>query len=183
MNDLMIDIETMGTDPGSVITQIGAIPFDRETGEMGEPFCINVDMVTSVDIGLNIDPKTVYWWFKQSEEARTFLNDPKGVFDAYNEFSAYIEALGGKKLTVWSHTFDMELLELAYKLADMKLPIHYRNKRDLRTLCDLAGITKKNIGIAIDNMKGEGVKHDAIFDCKVQIEYAVEAFRRLRMEK
>ena len=44
MKDLMVDIETLGVSHDSVITQIGACYFDRNTGEIGAKFIANIDL-------------------------------------------------------------------------------------------------------------------------------------------
>lgn len=43
MEDMMIDIETLGTRPGSVILSVGAVMFDRHGVGHGETFYMNVE--------------------------------------------------------------------------------------------------------------------------------------------
>ena len=38
MNDLMIDIETMGNTHNAAMIQLAAVFFDRDTGELGDKF-------------------------------------------------------------------------------------------------------------------------------------------------
>lgn len=182
MKDVMLDIETLGTDPGCVITQIGAVPFDRVTGAMGEPFLANIEIGSAQNIGLEINAETLYWWFSQKKEAQTFVKDPSDIFTVFHALSDWVSELASKvqDLHVWSHTFDTKVLAYAYKLADIKYPFSYRGERDLRTLCDLAGTTRKEIGKVMDETEGE--KHDAFYDCKVQIKYAVAALNRIEVQ-
>ena len=42
MHEVMLDLETFGTGVHSVIVQIGAVYFDRHTGETGDWVCIQV---------------------------------------------------------------------------------------------------------------------------------------------
>lgn len=35
MNDISFDLETLGTAPNALILSIGAVQFDRKTGELG----------------------------------------------------------------------------------------------------------------------------------------------------
>ena len=63
MEDLMLDIETMGNRSTSAIIQIGACYFDRVTGEIGETFLENILLKSSVeDWGLTVDSLTIQWW-------------------------------------------------------------------------------------------------------------------------
>ncbi|POO54357.1 hypothetical protein CPJ18_02345 [Agrobacterium rosae] len=64
MLDLMIDIETLGTAPGSVILSVGAVTFNAETGEFGEGFYAAVEPQSAVDMGLTIDVSTLKWWME-----------------------------------------------------------------------------------------------------------------------
>ena len=61
--NLMIDLETLGTKPNSAILSIGAVYFDKDG--LGEEFYANVDLQDSIDSGFDIDASTVYWWLSQ----------------------------------------------------------------------------------------------------------------------
>jgi len=63
MNNLMIDLETMGTGPNSLVIAIGAVFFEPETGELGEEFYINIDWQSGIDAGLEMNADTVRSYF------------------------------------------------------------------------------------------------------------------------
>ena len=44
MNDLMLDIETLGTTYNAVVVQVGAIYFDRLTGDIDAGICLNISI-------------------------------------------------------------------------------------------------------------------------------------------
>ena len=48
MNDVMLDLETMGTGPDAAIVAIGAIAFDVHTRTIGPSFYIPVELRSSV---------------------------------------------------------------------------------------------------------------------------------------
>jgi len=140
MKDIMIDLETMGTTPNSVIVQIGACYFDRISGKTGCEFLMNVSMKSCMDLGLTMDASTVEWWLNKTN--RSFLQQPihdvKEVFD-------YLFNFCNKCKCVWAHaTFDFPILMNAYNKINYNLPFSFRDCRDLRTLVDLAGIPYKN---------------------------------------
>ncbi len=43
MNDVMLDLETLGTRHDAMIISIGAVYFERETGLIGPGFSMNVN--------------------------------------------------------------------------------------------------------------------------------------------
>jgi DNA polymerase III epsilon subunit-like protein len=45
--DVMLDIETLGNRPYSIILSIGAVEFDPRTGNMGNEFYVLIDHVSS----------------------------------------------------------------------------------------------------------------------------------------
>ena len=67
----MLDIEALGSKPGSVILSIGAVKFAG--GKILHEFYRRIDPQSCIDAGLKIDVDTVMWWMKQSKEARDAL--------------------------------------------------------------------------------------------------------------
>lgn len=65
---IMLDLETLGTAPGSAILAIGAVKFTG--GQITGEFYKRVNLRSCTEAGLTIDPDTVLWWLKQSDEAR-----------------------------------------------------------------------------------------------------------------
>jgi hypothetical protein len=172
--DMMVDIETLGTRKNSVITQIGACFFDRNTGEVGEKFSINVQIQDCLNKGLMIDEGSLRFWFGQPE--KTFLYEPLSLPKALGKFRSFYYL--NKKALVWSHsTFDIPVLENAYNIIGEKTPFQFRNARDIRTLVDLSGIKYKK-------EEGKDPKtHDALDDCIYQVKYCCEAFSKLKEER
>lgn len=56
--NIMVDLETLGTKPNSAILSIGAVAFDDQ-GLHDEFYC-NVDLISSIACGYEIDADTVY---------------------------------------------------------------------------------------------------------------------------
>ena len=77
MQNIEIDIETLGTSHNSVILSIGAVEFDGE--KLGKEFEIFIDPESCTDHGLVIDASTVMRWMRQSDEARGELPKRTGV--------------------------------------------------------------------------------------------------------
>lgn len=176
MSHVMVDIETLGTAPGSVILSIGACVFDSE-GTTHE-FEAVIDPRDAVKYGLTIDPDTVCWWAGQSEEARraVFLpkDDPKlfPLSEALWRFSEWFRSAWVNGQQVWCHgaTFDVPLLDAAYRACGLAAPWGYNQARCTRTLYELADVWPD---------RTRGVHHNALNDAKVQAQAAIEAHRQL----
>lgn len=169
MKDIMIDIETLGTRSTSAIIQIGACYFDRKTGEIGNEFCMNVEQCS----GFTTDKETMDWWEKQSKEAReSVFSNPQELEGVLHRLQDFLKK--GKYL--WSHaTFDVPIIMNAMNVYSLKMPIHYRSMRDIRTLMDLAGHKSE--------IERTGIHHNALDDAKYQAQYCSEAIQKLLGKK
>jgi len=172
--DLMLDLETMGTEMDAVIVQIGACYFERSFGHILGEFLINVDMNSCIDWGLSISPSTVWWWKKQSKEAQDALKTPEPVKleDAVEAFRAFTqENDSGHNCFLWCHpNFDEPILKNAFNACGTNFPFKYYAVRDVRTAVDLSGI---DISEVVQN----GTHHNALDDCKYQARLVSESFK------
>lgn len=151
MIHFMIDIETLGTKPGSVIASIGAVAFDAK--EILHVFDVTIDMEDAQQHGLTIDAATVKWWLQQSESARGALTVNCWALEpALNGLSNFIDCerrragvMDPNSIRIWAKPvmFDIPLLEAAYRATGIDIPWHYREPRYLRTLLEAAGINDK----------------------------------------
>lgn len=170
----MIDFETLGNGTNKCVCQVGAVYFDKTTGELGKEFFANVDAASHELHGGRLDANTVYWWLQQSDAARLSLLDNKqeiaGVFIRLNEFLA-------PAARIWSHaTFDFVTLLETMKQLNIRPAFGYKKGLDLRTLTYLAG-TK------VDAHERQGVHHNGLDDCKFQVKYAVAALNAIKTSK
>jgi hypothetical protein len=170
MNDLMIDIETLGHRPGSVIASIGAIEFDAATGEFGQSYYLTVDPESCQRHGLKIDASTVKWWMTQSEEARasTFA-EGISINHALLDLTRFVQDCEPARIWAHSPSFDVVQLEAAYEACVSPCPWTYKQPRDTRTLFDLAGV----------KIEKNGVHHNAADDARAQAEAVIRAYQQL----
>jgi DNA polymerase III epsilon subunit-like protein len=173
MKHVMLDLETMGNRPYSAIISIGAVQFYLKTGETGAEFHRHIDLKSSMDARLRVDPSTIEWWMSQSDEARAKITKANKVSldQALKEFRVFM----GKSKYIWGNSarFDCGLLSNAYELLKMDTPWQHWDERDVRTLVSFAPHIKKQV-------VGDGVPHDAIEDCKIQIEYCSKIWNTLK---
>jgi DNA polymerase III epsilon subunit-like protein len=164
MNNVMIDIETLGTAANSVILSIGAVSFDDE-GLLADEFYSNINIDSCLDKGLVVEGRTVVWWMGQSDEARATLGT--------NELSLPValqqltNAFDWRDTLVWCNglSFDLPILDSAYRACGMQAPWQYYNGRDYRTI---KGELPKEIFRALEVKPTIG--HNALADAKAQAE-------------
>ncbi|MBA5197915.1 3'-5' exoribonuclease [Pectobacterium aroidearum] len=144
MNHVMIDLETMGTNPKAPIASIGAVFFNPKTGELGEQFYCRVDFENDMLNGAVPDGGTIKWWLRQSSEARAELirDDATPILGAVSELSDWLtdNAESLKRLKVWANSpsFDCNILKSAFERTDTDIPWNYWNEMDVRTIKEFA---------------------------------------------
>lgn len=168
---IMVDLETMGSRPGSVIASIGAVVFDPVAGTLGEAFYRTIKLSSCADVGLRFDGDTVGWWLRQGDEARAALFvEPSPLAAVLNEFYAWWRARNGAFF--WSHgaNFDDPILAEAFRAIGGGPPWKYWDSRCTRTVFDLAGVKPD---------RAAGVHHTALDDAKAQAAAVNHAYRIL----
>lgn len=161
LDDLMLDLETLGTQANALIVQIGAAYFDRRSGTVGGTFRCNVSIRDSLKYGMTVSDGALKFWF--DHPGRTWLKGTYELTKALDLFAKFCN----KKARVWSHAnFDVPILSQAYYLIGRKPPFSYKNCRDIRTLVDLAALPK-------ETHQKTDKSHDALEDCLYQIKYCL----------
>ena len=181
MTNLMTDLETMGNGNDAAIIAIGACFFDPVTGEIGDTFYAPVDLGSSIEAGLKMDPSTVTWWMKQDEDAREiFHQKARPIQRVLKDFVHFANQISIKELKVWGNgsSFDNVILKNAFAACDLHVPWKFWNDRDVRTMVDVGrlilGIDPKR------DMPFEGVRHNALADAQHQAYYVSRIYRGLK---
>lgn len=163
MKNVMLDLETLGLHPGSVILSIGAVEFDEDG--LGETFYRKLRIVDQTARGARIDEGTLLWWKDQNPEAwknaTLDQQEPAGVL---KEFRLWYKFRGATALWANGANFDPPLLGELYKIFEQKVAWHYRHPRDVRTVFDLVG--KKLGEYGSENPLAHDALQDAIWQAK-----------------
>lgn len=129
---IMVDLETLGNVPGSVICALGAVKFDTELGVYAS-FYERISQASCVRLGLTMDADTVLWWMQQAEAARAELWAPGRwpLADVLTGFSMW----AGEVSELWGcgASFDCALLAAAYRAAAVPPPWKFWQERCFRT--------------------------------------------------
>lgn len=170
--DVMVDIEGLATGPETTILTIAAQEFDPlERGLLGRDFYVRVDLESQE--GRTIEQGTIDWWATQPLAVRE---------EAFNEQDrvSLRDALQGLHRVVWharrvwaqGPTYDMNILEHAYKSLAMPLPWRYYAVRDSRTLFGL-----------VPSLEKYPASHHALEDCRRQIQLLWDALEYLNIKE
>jgi hypothetical protein len=156
--EVMVDIETLGTTPNSVILTIGALKFERNKGlqklEDLEQFSCRIDVNSCVYLGLEINKETEEWWENQSEVARNEVFNTENripIKEALLKLSDFCR--GCKCFWANSPNFDFVILENCYRKCGLEYPWKFWLLRDTRTVYDLG------------NVRLIGTAHTSLSDC------------------
>jgi hypothetical protein len=168
--DFMIDIETLGTDPSSVILSIGAVMFDIETGEMIDDF---YEEISPKQPGRYVDIDTVRWWVERDPAVFLSITSASMELDtALTGLHAFVTWSGvnvidetRSRKRVWAKPpkFDAAMLENAFQQCSIPVPWDHRELMDLRTYMSLYHGERPLFSLEV-----EGKKHNALHDAKIQ---------------
>lgn len=167
MTDIMVDIETTGTNPqyGNII-QIAAVQFNYDTGEIGPSF----DRCLAFAPNRFWSESTRKWWLGQKQEILSGIidrmEDPAEVMSGYQQFVLN----SGRQLRFWSRGgFDFSFIGSYCEQYNLEMPHKFWEGRELRTF--LAGLrgtaAEPDMKWCANTVKGDA--HNALFDVVVQL--------------
>jgi hypothetical protein len=178
---IMIDLETLGTDIHAPIIAIGATVFTFQDGPIGTPFYVPIKMDSAIDSGAVPSGDTISWWMSQSEAARKhfFPAAQKAAYTHLNgleEFIAWYNAQGGRnKLKVWGNgpTFDLGKLAESMRREGLAEPWSYNGEQCMRTIVSMGTA----LGLDIKKHPREGTHHQAVDDAIFQASFVSKVVR------
>ena len=161
---ILIDIETLGTQTGCVVLSIGAVQFDPATNSVTREFYSRLDVSHQLQSGLAVDADTQRWWSCQTKEAQfAAFHETCGIQSL--RFSLVLQRLANfipQRSEVYgnSPSFDCDILSHLYQVAGIPLPWSPFDERCFRTLKNLFPIPTADIP------PFEGIKHHALHDAR-----------------
>ena len=163
-DNIMIDLETLSTKPNCVILTIGAVRFDPR----GDGVVERLELRPTIDeqteeFDRHIDPDTLDWWGRQSEDAINEAMGDQGRIsfkDAMDELYKFCWNRGH----VWSNgaSFDIVVVENALGQLNINKPWNFWNIRDTRTIYDLCNVSLKDGSHVTSHKAVEDAEHQAI---------------------
>jgi len=154
----MVDLETLGTGPKSVIASIGVVSFNET--DVINTFYREIDVTSCQKYGLEVDLDTVKWWMGQSDEARKVFKGKADLKDVLLELTAFLSP--STTPVIWGNgaNFDNVILRSAYSTTNLPVPWTFYNDRCFRT------VKAKYKNVAVTR---EGTYHNALDDARYQV--------------
>jgi hypothetical protein len=169
--DLMIDLEGLGTGPDTTILTIAAQAFDPfGTGYYNQQYYARITLESQPNRSIQQD--TIGWWATQPAAARDEAFMEEGRID----LDQALDSLGkliwhANRIWAQGPTYDMNILEDAYKSYNKPLPWQFYKVRDSRTVFSLyPGLPKPP------------TTHHALEDCRRQIDMLQLTLRHLNVK-
>jgi hypothetical protein len=173
LDNVMLDLETWGTKPGSAIRSIGMVMFHPRVASFGAEFYQNVDLESQLAIGATQDESTIKWWNQQGEEAQAALiPNQVSIQEAINKMRSFIKINKGKQVWGQGANFDVVLIEALIDKIGGKVPWRFYNARDTRTAYEMAEFDTKSV-------KRQGTYHNALDDAKHQVRCVFGSYRKI----
>lgn len=170
-NNIMVDLETLGTEPGSAILSIGAVRF-RLDG-IYDSFHRIIDLDSSTRKGFTVERGSIKWWMEQKPEIRDPLfeiDDDSIFYDVEEVLVAFKDWVGPQvPVTLWGNgaSFDLAILREAYNKVGFGFFEPF-NDRCYRTMRYLYPEIKKQ-----DNPN----LHNALEDARNQAEHLIRLLK------
>lgn len=173
---VMLDIETLGIKPDSVILTLGAVKFDPYVPDkISDGLYLRVDVDEQITQGRDVDDETVEWWGKQSDHIREeALGDDNrvSVTELIRQLNKFLVAVD----EIWCQgpSFDIVILENLYRQYQTPHNWKYFQIRDSRTLFQVHGDPRDRNAAGL---------HNALEDCISQARGVQKIYKDLGIQK
>lgn len=167
----MIDLETLGVNSQSPITQIGIVMFDETKIIEKKNVAIKFDQAFNDGVA---DASTVKWWMEQGSEAKAAaLAGTTDIMEAARTVQSFILSHGPEFF--WSHaTFDFPILTSWFNRRGLITPINFLSCRDVRTI-------EHFFSNMIVWEARKGTHHSAVDDAEFQAEMVIRMLKAAKM--
>lgn len=174
MTEIIIDLETTGTRPGSAVISIGACahvpgrPMDES-----EEFYSTIDLESCLEAGLEMDADTMGWWVQQEvavcDEA---FSGGTHLATALTDFAAWLKSVesgGESEIYGKGPSFDCAILVAAYTATRQEVPWRYSRERCVRTVIAEAGRIIADEEILGSLIETSEMPHHALWDARAEM--------------
>lgn len=183
-----LDIESLDTDPTSMITEIGVVVYDTETKEE-QTFGIRPNLVEQMLLHRSITPNTIVFHERihgSRENLIKYLSDESDVYKTMSIASCH-KVLKDTLATadeLWINglSFDPVLLKNLFKQVGKDLPYFFRKEIDVRSINERV-LPHLRAFFEEETPIRKAAAHDAIADAKWNMSVALEHSRLLNKLK
>lgn len=182
LKHVMIDTETLGLTPGSVVRTVSLVEFEPHTGKTGRKQTWVINLQDSIKAGFRIEAGTLKWWMMKSEEARkAFVSSPENeisLVSFVSEFEQWFKQYGDK-VALWGLQIDFDPAMIRPYLAYYHMFIMREDSYNLpwnrKCMVDVRPFMEAYRCIHPEQQ----TVHTSMDDCMMQIDAVAEIFRSL----
>jgi len=166
VENVMIDLETLGTSGDCVIMSIGACGYNKDGYLM--QFYQDVSIADCLEYGLQVDASTITWWLGQGDCARSAIVEGQktavSLAEALKNLASWFRVNFTDKCKVWSNgaSFDIPIVAGAYRRLGLDCPWKFWNERCFRTIKAMFRDVKSPV---------EQTAHNALEDAMNQLQH------------
>lgn len=173
MAEIMMDIETLGTNHDCVVIQVSMVKFKWDK-TITDELTVNLNIQEQLEAKRTVDASTMDWWKDQNPEIfKQCTTNPLPVHEALKRIQNFIDFDDN----IWSHaTFDVPIIISLFKSFKTKFKWKYKNARDIRTLIAISEIN-------LNDYDWSAKTHNSLDDSKFQVEYCCDAFNSVKKWK
>jgi hypothetical protein len=168
MKSVMLDLETLSSQPDAVVISIGVAAFNETEVIASAGWALDFGHL----LPGHIDPRTVKWWGEQSEEARRFsFSGLCRPFDVACQVAGFFKVYGGDECWANDPSFDCVILRNWWKGTSYagNFPAHYREERSCRTIFAEARRLGCDLSPAYEGIVAHNPESDAVAQAKAVI--------------
>lgn len=177
--NIMVDLETASTKENAAILSWAMVPFSADGSEITgtEDFYRVVSLTSCFLAGMDFDRNTQEWWMEQDPKARgIFLHaQDANILGVASGAYAWLSNLSEKyDLYLWARGIDFDIPKMEWcfrQFVERPLPYRYSHKMDVRTVLKFMQIDQSQFEM-------QGIKHNALDDCRHDIRMIQEAYKR-----
>lgn len=165
---VMLDLETMSTEPNAAIVAIGAVRFNEKQVST-RVFYETISLKSCQNLGLHISAETVCWWLSKDRDEETIKEirassaTLPAVINRFNDWLCSHSA--SEDLRIWGNgaNFDNVIIKSAFKAVGLPHPWAFYHDRCFRTF--------RSVYPPVST-KFEGINHHAGDDARYQAQVA-----------
>jgi len=163
--DVMIDIESLDTTPDCVILTIGAVLFDPRGHGIIDKIEIRPTIEDQTEkYNRSINDATMEWWGKQSLEAIEEAMGDRDRVSFEQAMNQLYKFCWNRSKCAWSNgaSFDVVVMDHAWKQLGKNTPWNFWDIRDTRTLYDITNVNLKDGGHVTTHKAVEDAERQAM---------------------
>lgn len=165
-NAIMVDIETLGNKPKSVVFEVGVVIFNDR--HILDKRLFKLNSAAAIGAGFIVVESTMKWWEKQDRDIKQDVLYKGDLKTDLIDFTDFCFKHSTDQTKWWSQGhFDFPLIEDYLNYFNLPIPWKYWNIRELRTALEVLGFDYHNAN----------KPHNAAEDAALQAQRLIKALK------